>query len=72
MFIYVNLTEVIYRLLERAMLCIDFMLSMFNQLLLTNRAMLTSTVSLFVDRVVATLRAQFAAKSEQKHLFFVV
>lgn len=34
--------------------------------------MLTSTVSLFVDRVVATLRAQFAAKSEQKHLFFVV
>lgn len=57
MFIYVNLTEVIYRLLERAMLCIDFMLSMFNQLLLTNRAMLTSTVSLFVDRVVATLRA---------------
>lgn len=34
--------------------------------------MLTITVSLFVDRVVATLHTLFAAKSEQKHLFFVV
>lgn len=33
--------------------------------------MLTSS-RMLVDRVVATLRTLFAAKSEQKHLLFVV